>query len=61
MIIPMLEVDPKLPETALAHCSFISHLYRVDLCFTSYFSLHDITQTLVHPRLESMVALSIPL
>jgi hypothetical protein len=47
MIIPMLVVDPKLPQSALAHYSFISHLQHVALCLSSYFSLLAITQTLV--------------
>jgi hypothetical protein len=47
MIIPMLVAKPRLPENALAYCSFIRHLHRVALCLSSYFSLLAITQTLV--------------
>jgi hypothetical protein len=47
MIIPMLVVDPKLPENALAHCNFIIYLHRVALHLSIYSSLVAITQTIV--------------
>jgi hypothetical protein len=52
LIISMLVVEPKLPENALALCSFISHLHHVVLYLISYFSLFAITQTLVPLSLE---------
>jgi hypothetical protein len=45
MIIHMLVVDPKLHENTLSHCSFISHLHRVALYLSSYFSFLAIIQT----------------